>query len=60
LKDLVGSADVVAGEPLIISPRIFRQNRAWMNSPGGHHCKTGNTPDPRTTSICEIVLRHMY
>ena len=30
LNDLVGSADVVAGEPLIIYPRIFRQNRAWM------------------------------
>ncbi len=30
LNDLVGSADVVAGEPLIISPRIFRQNKAWM------------------------------
>jgi len=30
LNDLVGSADVVAGEPLIIYPRIFRQTRAWM------------------------------
>nr|QXE44079.1 ribosomal protein S1 [Picea smithiana] len=30
LNDLAGSADVVAGEPLIIYPRIFRQNRAWM------------------------------
>nr|BDC46391.1 ribosomal protein S1 [Pseudotsuga sinensis var. wilsoniana] len=30
LNDLVGSADVVAGEPLILYPRIFRQNRAWM------------------------------
>jgi hypothetical protein len=26
LNDLVGSADVVAGEPLIIYPRILRQN----------------------------------
>lgn len=30
LNDLAGSADVVAGEPLIIYPRIFRQTRAWM------------------------------
>ena len=29
-KDLVGSTDVVAGEPLILYPRIFRQTRAWM------------------------------
>jgi len=30
LNDLAGSADVVAGEPLILYPRIFRQTRAWM------------------------------
>src|SRR3990172_2808436 len=29
-KDLVGSTDVVAGEPLLLLPRKFRQNRAWM------------------------------
>ncbi|XP_068639195.1 small ribosomal subunit protein bS1m-like [Aristolochia californica] len=28
-NDLVGSTDVVAGEPLLL-PRRFRQNRAWM------------------------------
>jgi ribosomal protein S1 len=27
---LVGSTDVVAGEPLLLLPRRFRQNRAWM------------------------------
>ncbi|KAL0533065.1 hypothetical protein IC582_030631 [Cucumis melo] len=27
---LVGSTDVVAGEPLFLLPRRFRQNRAWM------------------------------
>nr|QKI32000.1 ribosomal protein S1 [Ombrophytum subterraneum] len=26
----VGSTDVVAGEPLLICPRRFRQKRAWM------------------------------
>nr|WBQ47785.1 ribosomal protein S1 [Eucommia ulmoides]WLW41784.1 ribosomal protein S1 [Eucommia ulmoides] len=30
LNDLVGSTDVVAGEPLLLLPRRFRQNRAWM------------------------------
>ncbi|KAL3536420.1 hypothetical protein ACH5RR_004881 [Cinchona calisaya] len=29
-NDLVGSTDVVAGEPLLLPPRKFRQNRAWM------------------------------
>nr|QKO27496.1 ribosomal protein S1 [Gymnosiphon longistylus] len=29
-NDLVGSLDVVAGEQLILLPRRFRQNRAWM------------------------------
>ena len=29
-KNLVGSTDVVAGEPLLLLPRRFRQNRAWM------------------------------
>lgn len=28
-NDLVGSTDVVAGEPLLIFPRRFRQNRGW-------------------------------
>ncbi|KAI5659398.1 hypothetical protein M9H77_28191 [Catharanthus roseus] len=28
-NDLVGSTDVVAGEPLLL-PRIFRQKRAWL------------------------------
>nr|WHL30958.1 ribosomal protein S1 [Telipogon glicensteinii] len=28
--DFWGSLDVVAGEPLIILPRRFRQNRAWV------------------------------
>nr|UFX34223.1 ribosomal protein S1 [Tribulus terrestris] len=27
--DLVGSTDVVAGEPLLLLPRRFRKNRAW-------------------------------
>lgn len=27
---LVGSTDVVAGEPLLLLPRRFRQKRAWM------------------------------
>jgi hypothetical protein len=31
--------------------------KIWDVIPGGHHCKTGNTPDPISTSICEIVLR---
>nr|UZG65905.1 ribosomal protein S1 [Clematis acerifolia]UZG65906.1 ribosomal protein S1 [Clematis acerifolia]UZG65927.1 ribosomal protein S1 [Clematis acerifolia] len=30
LNSLVGSTDVVAGEPLLLLPRRFRQNRAWM------------------------------
>nr|YP_010274309.1 ribosomal protein S1 [Cuscuta japonica]UJP67946.1 ribosomal protein S1 [Cuscuta japonica] len=30
LNDLVGSTDVVAGEPLLLLPRRFRQNRAWL------------------------------
>lgn len=30
LNDLVGSTDVVAGEPLLLLPRRFRQNRAWI------------------------------
>nr|USM75419.1 ribosomal protein S1 [Pterospora andromedea] len=30
LNDLVGSTDVVAGEPLLLLPRRFRQKRAWM------------------------------
>ena len=29
-NDLVGSTDVVAGEPLLLLPRRFRQTRAWM------------------------------
>lgn len=29
-NDLVGSTDVVAGEPLLLLPRRFRQNQAWM------------------------------
>jgi len=29
-NDLVGSLDLVAGEPLLLLPRRFRQNRAWM------------------------------
>ncbi|GAB2236460.1 hypothetical protein Droror1_Dr00028104 [Drosera rotundifolia] len=29
-NDLVGSTDVVVGEPLLLLPRRFRQNRAWM------------------------------
>ncbi|KAJ0105501.1 hypothetical protein Patl1_18169 [Pistacia atlantica] len=29
-NDLVGSTDVVAGEPLLLLPRKFRQERAWM------------------------------
>ncbi|PHT48023.1 hypothetical protein CQW23_12231 [Capsicum baccatum] len=29
-NDLVGSTDVVAGEPLLLLPRRFRQYRAWM------------------------------
>nr|QHB79547.1 ribosomal protein S1 [Sesuvium portulacastrum] len=29
-NDLAGSTDVVAGEPLLLLPRRFRQNRAWM------------------------------
>ncbi|MCD9559315.1 hypothetical protein HAX54_017213 [Datura stramonium] len=29
-NDLVGSTDVVAGEPLPLLPRRFRKNRAWM------------------------------
>lgn len=29
-NDLVGSTDVVAGEPLLLLPRRFTQNRAWM------------------------------
>nr|YP_009704747.1 ribosomal protein S1 [Haematoxylum brasiletto]YP_009704776.1 ribosomal protein S1 [Haematoxylum brasiletto]QEX95950.1 ribosomal protein S1 [Haematoxylum brasiletto]QEX95979.1 ribosomal protein S1 [Haematoxylum brasiletto] len=29
-NDLVGSTDVVAGEPLLLLPRRFRQKRAWM------------------------------
>lgn len=29
-NDLVGSTDVVAGEPLLLLPRRFRQNRAWI------------------------------
>lgn len=29
-KKLVGSTDVVAGEPLLLLPRRFRKNRAWM------------------------------
>nr|YP_010838113.1 ribosomal protein S1 [Apostasia shenzhenica]WGF19848.1 ribosomal protein S1 [Apostasia shenzhenica] len=28
--DFFGSLDVVAGEPLLLLPRRFRQNRAWM------------------------------
>lgn len=30
LSDLVGSTDQVVGEPQILLPRRFRQNRAWM------------------------------
>nr|QDA22835.1 ribosomal protein S1 [Monotropa hypopitys] len=30
LNSLVGSTDVVAGEPLLLLPRRFRQKRAWM------------------------------
>lgn len=30
LNYLVGSTDVVAGEPLLLLPRRFRQNRAWL------------------------------
>ena len=30
VKDQVGSTDVVAGERLLLLPRRFRQNRAWM------------------------------
>lgn len=29
-NDFVGSLDVVAGEPLLLLPRRFRQKRAWM------------------------------
>jgi hypothetical protein len=29
-NDMVGSTDVVAGEPHLLLPRRFRQNRAWM------------------------------
>lgn len=29
-NDLVGSTDVVAGEPLLLLPRRFRQKRAWI------------------------------
>nr|QKO27477.1 ribosomal protein S1 [Freycinetia banksii] len=29
-NDFVGSLDVVAGEPCLLLPRRFRQNRAWM------------------------------
>ncbi|KDP34200.1 hypothetical protein JCGZ_07771 [Jatropha curcas] len=29
-NDLVGTTDVVAGEPLLLLPRRFRQNQAWM------------------------------
>ncbi|PHU04914.1 hypothetical protein BC332_25736 [Capsicum chinense] len=29
-NDLVGSTDVVAGEPLLLVPQKFRQNRAWI------------------------------
>ncbi|GAU41928.1 hypothetical protein TSUD_25690 [Trifolium subterraneum] len=29
-NDLVGSTDVVPGEPHLLLPRRFRQNRAWM------------------------------
>lgn len=29
-NDLVGSADIVAGEPRLLLPRRFRQNQAWM------------------------------
>ncbi|KAI5389614.1 hypothetical protein KIW84_075051 [Lathyrus oleraceus] len=29
-NDLVGSTDVVAGEPLLLLPRRLRQKRAWM------------------------------
>ena len=29
-ENKVGSLDVVAGEPLLLLPRRFRQNRAWM------------------------------
>nr|YP_009704555.1 ribosomal protein S1 [Spondias mombin]QEP09110.1 ribosomal protein S1 [Spondias mombin] len=30
VNNLMGSTDVVAGEPLLLLPRRFRQNRAWM------------------------------
>ncbi|MCI08103.1 ribosomal protein S1 [Trifolium medium] len=29
-NDLVGSTDAVPGEPFLLLPRRFRQNRAWM------------------------------
>ena len=29
-NDLVGSTDLVAGEPLLLLPRRFRQKRAWI------------------------------
>ncbi|KAF3662534.1 hypothetical protein FXO37_12416 [Capsicum annuum] len=29
-NDLVGSTDVVAGEPLLLLPEKFKQNRAWI------------------------------
>ncbi|KAK0598242.1 hypothetical protein LWI29_032831 [Acer saccharum] len=29
-NDIVGSTDAVAGEPVLLLPRRFRQNRAWM------------------------------
>lgn len=29
-NELVGATDVVAGEPLLLLPRRFRQNRAWI------------------------------
>ncbi|KAK4838001.1 hypothetical protein QYF36_010275 [Acer negundo] len=29
-NDMVGSTDAVAGEPVLLLPRRFRQNRAWM------------------------------
>jgi len=34
--------------------------KIWNIIPGGHHCKTGKTPDPILTSIREIVLCRMY
>lgn len=30
LNDLVGSTDVVPGEPVLVLPRRFRQTRAWL------------------------------